>query len=109
MMDTLARVCEPQVALAVGLVAWRRPQALRPAAMRAAVVAPVSAAAGWLQDALIPAGEPLAEEAAQALVMQWQETKAQALGARPWPAVLDAMSAILTCGLKLLDSWCAVG
>ncbi len=65
----------------MGLVAWRRPQALRPAAMRAAVVAPVQAAAGWLQEALIPAGEPLAEEAAQALVMQWQATKAQALGA----------------------------
>lgn len=70
-----------QAALAVGLVAWRRPQALRPASIRAAVTAPAVAAAGWLQEALVPAGEPLAEDAARSLVMQWQKTKAQALGA----------------------------
>ena len=66
----------------MGLVAWRRPQALRPASLRAAVTAPAAAAAGWLQEALVPAGEPLAEGAARSLVVQWQETKALALGAR---------------------------
>ena len=67
----------------MGLVAWKRPQALQPAAMRAAVVAPVTNAAGWLQEALIPAGEPLAEAAADQLIMQWQGTKARALGEGP--------------------------
>ena len=72
-----------QAAFAVGLLAWKKPEALRPANMAAVVTAPGRAAVGWVQETLIPPGPPLAVEDARSLVLQWQAVKASALGALP--------------------------
>lgn len=70
----------------MGLLAWWKPEALRPSAIAGAVTAPGRAAVGWVQETLVPPGPALPEEDARSLVMQWQATKAQALGV--WPGFL---------------------
>lgn len=84
--ETWRDVCEHEVAMAmqvaigIALVAWKKPEALRPSNITAAATAPGRAAVGWVQEALIPPGPALPEEDARSLVLQWQATKAQALG-----------------------------
>lgn len=65
----------------MGVIGWKKPEALRPANVAAAVTAPGRAAVGWVQETLVPPGPPLAVEEAQSLVLRWQATKASALGA----------------------------
>lgn len=67
----------------MGIIGWRKPEALRPSNIAAAVTAPGRAAVGWVQETLVPPGPPLAVEDARSLVLRWQATKASALGAHP--------------------------
>ena len=68
--------------LGVALLAWRKPEALRPSSIAGAVTAPGRAAVGWVQETLVPPGLPLPAKDAQLLVLEWQAAKAQALGER---------------------------
>lgn len=70
-----------QMAIGVALLAWRKPEALRPSNVAAGVMAPGRAAVGWVQETLIPPGPQLPVEDARSLVLQWQATKARAMGA----------------------------
>ena len=75
-----------QAAVSVALLAWKKPEALRPSNVAAVVTAPGRAAVGWAQETLIPPGPQLPIEDARSLVLQWQAIKAQSMGA--WPAHL---------------------
>ena len=68
--------------LGVALLAWRKPEALRPSSVAGAVTAPGRAAVGWVQETLVPPGPTLPADDAQTLVLEWQAAKAQALGER---------------------------
>ena len=72
-----------QAAVGVALMAWKRPETLRPSNVAAVVTAPGRAAVGWAQETLIPPGPQLPLEDARALVLRWQAIKAQSMGARP--------------------------
>ena len=69
-----------QAVLGVALLAWRKPEALRPSSIAGAVTAPGRAAVGWVQETLVPPGPALPAEDARSLVLEWQAAKAQALG-----------------------------
>ena len=66
----------------MALLAWRKPEALRPSSIAGAVTAPGRAAVGWVQETLVPPGPALPAEDARSLVLEWQAAKAQALGER---------------------------
>ena len=70
-----------QTVMGVALLAWKKPEALRPSNVAAVVTAPGRAAVGWVQETLVPPGPQLPAEDARSLVLQWQATKAQAMGA----------------------------
>ena len=69
-----------QTAVGIAVLARKKPEALRPSNIATVVTAPGRAAVGWVQETLIPPGAPLPVEDARSLVLQWQATKAQALG-----------------------------
>lgn len=69
-----------QTAVGVALLAWRKPEALRPSNVAAVVTAPGRAAVGWVQETLIPPGPQLPAEDARSLVLQWQAVKALSMG-----------------------------
>ncbi|EIE25406.1 hypothetical protein COCSUDRAFT_61625 [Coccomyxa subellipsoidea C-169] len=87
-------------AIAVGIIGWRKPEALRPSNIAAAVTAPGRAAMGWVQETLVPPGPPLAVEDARSLVLRWQATKASALGGDHDVASLDGIL-----GERMLQAW----
>ena len=66
----------------MAVLAWRKPEALRPSSIASAVAAPGRAAVGWVQETLVPPGPTLPADDAHSLVLQWQAAKAQALGER---------------------------
>jgi hypothetical protein len=70
-----------QAAVALGVLAWRRPQALAPANVAAAAAAPVRRAAAYVGQLAAPAGAELGADEARALVRDWQRAKAAATGA----------------------------
>ncbi len=69
-----------QVAIGIALLAWKKPEALRPSNIATAIMAPGRAAVGWVQETLLPPGPALPVEDARSLVLRWQATKTQALG-----------------------------
>ena len=73
-----------QVALALGVLAWRRPQVFAPSTVAAAVAAPARRAARWAGSLASPAGGALTEDGARRLVLDWQRAKAAATGAPAW-------------------------
>ena len=73
---------QAQAVVGIALLAWRKPEALRPSSIAGAVTAPGRAAVGWVQETLVPPGPALPVEDARSLVLEWQAAKAQALGER---------------------------
>ncbi|BDA41990.1 probable protein ACCUMULATION AND REPLICATION OF CHLOROPLASTS 6, chloroplastic [Coccomyxa sp. Obi] len=96
----LAKITLGMAAFAVGMLAWKKPEALRPANIAAVVTAPGRAAVGWVQETLIPPGPPLAVEDARSLVLRWQAIKASALGG---DHEVDSLDGIL--GERMLQAW----
>jgi hypothetical protein len=69
-----------QAAVTVGTMAWKKPELLAPENIAAVITAPARATVGWVEAAIVPAGEPLAEADARDLVMRWQAVKSSATG-----------------------------
>lgn len=88
-----------QAALALGVLAWRRPQAFAPSAVAAAVTAPARRAS-WAGGLANPAGGALTEDGARRLVLDWQRAKAAATGAAHERGALDAVL-----GGRMLQDW----
>lgn len=72
--------CWHEAAISLGTVAWKKPEALAPGNIAAVVTAPARAAVGWVQENIIPPGEPLAATDAHDIVLAWQQVKAAATG-----------------------------
>ncbi len=70
-----------QAAVALGVLAWRRPQALAPANVAAVATAPMRRATAYVGQLAAPAGAELGADEARALVRDWQRAKAAATGA----------------------------